>query len=372
MTETVKTQTDPVEDTDVSEEETVDQVSNLLEESGLLGSITEPEEADKDEEEEEEGDEEEEGETDEEEETDDDEDEDGDDEDDVETQHLDPEALASALGLGKGDIQQEEGVLLIKTKVDGEVKMVPLTKMRENYQLRQHVENKATAVNNEREALSKEVQQKTEQLDAALQQAYVIAGSEMDALKKEADSIDWNTLNTQDPGKFAAAQIHFQNREKEIYGKQAQIEQYMQKVREEADTQYNNKLEEYKKTQRGLLMDKFPQWQDKDTAKKETKALGEFARDTGFSDEEVSSMYDHRIWAVMHKAWLYDQSSDKSKAVKKNLQAKRGKKTVISSKKSRSGANKAGKQVNLKQTKNRAIKTGTTEDQMAYVQSLLK
>ena len=296
---------------------------------------------------------------------------DADEEEEVEVE-VDTVAMAEALGLKEGDIQAKDGKLSIKTKVDGEVTMVPLERMRENYQLRKHIENKSTQMSEERKTHVKEIQEKTQALDEALQHAAAMTSLEMEELHKQAAGIDWDTLRTQDPANYSATVLEVQNREKAIQAKEGQIKHSMQQVKQEAEKQYGERLEEYKKEQRDLLMEQFPQWQNKETAQQETKELGEFARQAGFSDEEISQMYDHRIWALINKARLYQKGSNQAKSVKKNLQAKRDKKVLISANKSRKGAQNAGKTMKTKKLAARAMKSGRTEDQVAYVTNLLQ
>jgi len=68
-----------------------------------------------------------------------------------------------------------------------------------------------------------------------------------------------------------------------------------------------------------MLVQKVPEWKDKETRQELTKNLREYATGQGFSPEEISSLIDHRSLIVLMKAQKYDamQNTDvKSKKLK--------------------------------------------------------
>ena len=59
-----------------------------------------------------------------------------------------------------------------------------------------------------------------------------------------------------------------------------------------------------------------PSWKDSKVAKAEKALVVESAKNAGFSDEDLNSVYDHRLVLLLRKAGLYDQMMSKRQGIK--------------------------------------------------------
>ena len=71
-------------------------------------------------------------------------------------------------------------------------------------------------------------------------------------------------------------------------------------------------------SERELMIGNNPSWRDQDVMKNELSSIVEYARSSGFDDEELSDVIHSRHVEVLRKAMLYDQGQTvASKKVKK-------------------------------------------------------
>jgi hypothetical protein len=67
------------------------------------------------------------------------------------------------------------------------------------------------------------------------------------------------------------------------------------------------------------LLTKLPQWRNSEQAAKEKAALIQYLADSGFQQNEIAGIMDHRALLVTRKAWLYDQLQAQKTAKVKQL-----------------------------------------------------
>jgi hypothetical protein len=88
----------------------------------------------------------------------------------------------------------------------------------------------------------------------------------------------------------------------------------------------DKKLQAHLMTEKGLMLEKIPEWADGDLQANEQRKLLEFGKAIGFSDDELNGIYDSRAVVVLRDAMRYNQltNGDKIKAAKSKIGSVKG------------------------------------------------
>ena len=196
-------------------------------------------------------------------------------------------------------------VQTFKVKVDGEELDVPLDELLKGYSRTSDYTRKTQKVSEERKALEAEaaaVKQEREQYQQALQ---AVAKS----LSQEPQ-IDWAKLEQEDPIAYATAKLKERDRKDHLM--QVQMEQ--QRIAHLQADEQRKALETYVQTEQAKLADAIPEWRDAKVAKAEKEKLSNYLQNLGYSEAEISQIYDHRAVVALRKAALYDEMMSKAKS----------------------------------------------------------
>lgn len=215
----------------------------------------------------------------------------------------------------------EEGEELYKVKVDGSEQEVTLDELLSGYSRQSDYTKKTQQIAQERQQMGQLQQQWQQEMIAAQteRQQYIdalgqVVNQSMTGLEEYAN-IDWETLKEDDPIAYVTRRDEFREAQGNVRAMQEQQAYAMQQ--QEAEMQ--NAIQYRTREEMGMLVQKVPEWKDKETRQELTKNLREYATGQGFSPEEISSLIDHRSLIVLMKAQKYDamQNSDvKSKKLK--------------------------------------------------------
>jgi len=216
------------------------------------------------------------------------------------------------------DVEEEE---LYTVKVDGAEREVNLDELLSGYSRQSDYTKKTQQLAQERQQMGQLQQQWQQEMIAAQteRQQYIdalgqVVNQSMTGLEEYAN-IDWATLKEDDPIAYVTRRDEFREAQENVRAMQGQQAYAMQQ--QEAEMQ--NAVQYRTREELGMLVQKVPEWKDKETRQELTKNLREYATGQGFSPEEISSLIDHRSLIVLLKAQKYDamQNSDvKSKKLK--------------------------------------------------------
>jgi len=245
---------------------------------------------------------------------------------------------------------------LFTVKVNGEEAQVPLNELVAGYQRQADYTRKAMAVAEQRKAAEAEVQAlRQERAQFAQWAQHLIA----EAQKQAPAQVDWDRLRVEDPIQYAQAWADHQR------WQQKQHELHMQ---HQLALQRNQQAEEQEKqrilqTEAQRLAEIVPEFGDPQKVEAAQRALIDYGRSQGFSDDELSNVYDHRTVAVLRKAMLYDQ-----------LQRQR---VTLSKRPSGPVAAPGGRSpgapvTNFRNQMKQLRKTGSTADAAAAIAALIK
>ena len=193
---------------------------------------------------------------------------------------------------------------LVTVIIDGKAEQVTVEEAAKGYQRTKVFTQKTEQLARERDELHQvrseviaERQQYAQLLPALLQQLQEAAQQEP----------DWNRLYAEDPLEYVRQKDVWNDRQKKSEAANAELQrlQYLQ-MQEQAAA-----LQRAVQEGRQKLQECIPAWQDQTKWENDRKALREYGRENGFSDDELSQAYDPRAVRLMWKALQYDRIMSK-------------------------------------------------------------
>ena len=228
--------------------------------------------------------------------------------------------VAQMLGVEESDVDvDDDGKVVLQGKVDGESVRAPVKDLLSNYQMYQAADKRLEEAKSKRDALTKELNEKSE----ALQGQYATAAKLIENAEKliddESSNIDWKDLRENDPAEYSAKKTELQERKDRIERmKQEAYDEYKQNV-EQQQSQSQQEYSQYIQQEQEQLLEKLPEWKDSEQAKAEKGKIVEYLKNEGFSDQDVQAASDHRLVLMARKAMLYDQQQAKTEPARKKV-----------------------------------------------------
>jgi len=173
---------------------------------------------------------------------------------------------------------------------------------------RKEVDSMQENLNKELEAVKNSRNQYAEQLETLSKN-----------LKQEEKNIDWDSLYESDPAEYVKQKAESDKRKEAL-----QIAQQEQmRIRQEQQEEQKKVYDEYIANERKILTEKLPIYADKVKGPELTKNLSNFAKESGYSDQEIAMMVDHRAVLLLVDAYRYNQLKKTKLADKKVNKAPR-------------------------------------------------
>ena len=117
------------------------------------------------------------------------------------------------------------------------------------------------------------------------------------------ENIDWETLYQDDPAEYVRKKAQSDMRKEKL--QQAQFEQ--QKIQDEQRSEQEKVYNEYIANERRLLEEKLPIYKNKEKGAEFIKKITNYARENGYTEQELAMMVDHRAVLMLADAYKYDQ-----------------------------------------------------------------
>jgi len=216
---------------------------------------------------------------------------------------------------------------LYKVVVDGQEQEVNLEELTKGYSRQSDYTRKTEKLSQDRKSVeelkneytrqSEEAKIKRDQYEKQLQ---VLSQQ----LRSSEPKVDLDRLYQDDPAEYVRVKAE-QDRRKELLEKSNQErERILAEKQEEQGKQYNSYLEQ----QRQLLAQKLPIYADKEKGADFVKNLTNYAKEIGYTDQEINMLVDHRSVIMLANAYRYDKLK---KANLKNKKVTKVSKVVSSS-----------------------------------------
>ena len=195
---------------------------------------------------------------------------------------------------------------LYKLTVNGQEVEVTLDELRKGYSRQQDYTQKTEKLSQDRKSVdqlkndftrqSEEAKIKRDQYEKQLQ---VLS----EQLKASEQKVDLDSLYEDDPAQYVKVKAE-QDRQKELLNS-ANKEQ--ERIKAEKQEEYNRTYSNYLEQQKELLVQKLPIYANKEKGPEFVKNLTNFAKEIGYSDQEISQLVDHRAVMMLANAYRYDK-----------------------------------------------------------------
>ena len=214
-----------------------------------------------------------------------------------------PEFSDLADYLTKSQIEPESFYKMpVTVKLDGQTKNVPLSDVIKSFQQEADYTRKTQALADQKRAWEGEQTQQRQVYQQQLQSAQQLLNVAHSQALHEYQGMDWNKLYAEDPARFAAENQRFQMRV-------GQIQQYLGQAQNEqqrlAQVQQQELATKILPAEREQLLSARPEWRDDNQFQAARTQMMGAAHKLGFSDAELSQVYDHRYLIALDLASRY-------------------------------------------------------------------
>ena len=204
--------------------------------------------------------------------------------------------------------EEQEQPQTFSVKVDGKEVSVTLDELQKGYSRTQDYTRKTQQIAEVR----KQVEAETQAVRAERGQYAQLLGALQAQLQSSEPQVDLDRLYNEDPIEWVRQKEVLRDRQEKAYAIQAEQQRLIQLSQQEQQQSMQQHLE----SQKDALLAALPEWKDQKRAKLEKAMLIESAKSAGFSDEDLKSVYDHRLVLLLRKAALFDQMVSKRQGIK--------------------------------------------------------
>ena len=219
------------------------------------------------------------------------------------------------------ETEGEEEEELYAVTVNGEEVAVSLDELLSGYSRQSDYTRKTQEVANDRKEMeslqhqyNSEVQQIQQERQQYMEALTNIISNNSGELEKFSN-IDWNALREDDPIEYVTTREQYREAQEKVQGLQHEHARAAQTQQAQMQKAQHQMLQ----VEKGRLVEALPEWGDPDKQKDMSANLQSYAKEQGFTAEELNSLVDHRSVLVLLKAQKYDQlqnSDVKSKKLK--------------------------------------------------------
>ena len=253
--------------------------------------------------------------------------------------------------------EEQEQQQTFTVKVDGKEVSVTLDELQKGYSRTQDYTRKTQQIAEVR----KQVEQETQAVRAEREQYAQLLGALQAQLQSSEPQIDLERLYHEDPIEWVRQKEVMRERQEKL----GAIQSEQQRLSQVSQYEQQRAMEAQLASQQEALLAALPDWKDPKKAKAEKALVIESAKAAGFSEEDLKSVYDHRLVLLLSKAALFDQMVSKRQGIKPVVNngprpAKPG------------AAGRVSTTTESVRAKQRLAKTGRIDDAASAIEHLLK
>lgn len=209
---------------------------------------------------------------------------------------LDAESLAGVLGLDADSVViDDDGNISFKTKIDGDIGTAKLADLVKSYQIEGHLTKKSMALAEERKAFDSKMQEYQQQVAERLAVVDQYTSQAEQQLLAEYQSVNWQQLRNEDPGRYAQLQQDFGLKAQQLQQIKGNAAQFVAQEREKQQAAIAQQAQKMLQQEQELMLADNPSWADPKAMASEVSAMVELGKEHGFSEQEVRSIRDHRM-----------------------------------------------------------------------------
>jgi hypothetical protein len=253
--------------------------------------------------------------------------------------------------------EEQEQPQTFTVKVDGKEVSVTLDELQKGYSRTQDYTRKTQQIAEVR----KQVEQETQAVRTEREQYAQLLGALQAQLQSSEPQVDLERLYHEDPIEWVRQKEVMRERQEKL----GAIQSEQQRLSQVAQYEQQRAMEAQFASQQEALLAALPEWKDPKKAKAEKALVIESAKAAGFSDEDLKSVYDHRLVLLLRKAALFDQMVSKRQGIKPVVN--NGPRTAKPG-----AAGRVSTTTESTRAKQRLAKTGRVDDAASAIELLLK
>ena len=212
------------------------------------------------------------------------------------------------------DSQEEEQPQRIRVKAAGEEKEVTLDELIKGYQLGADYTKKTTEVAEQRKVV--EAERKAIEEAKYARDEYAQRLQALDQfLTSQVPQEDLSSLKENDPIGYAVKVAELAEKKEQL----AAVRAEQQRIANEQQAEYAQAMSERVAQEAQKLAQVLPEFSDAAKGENFRKEIRNYGKTLGFTDEELSNVYDSRHVITLHKAMMYDKLQKSKPAVNKKV-----------------------------------------------------
>ena len=227
--------------------------------------------------------------------------------------------MAKLLGADESALDvDEDGSLLVRTKVDGVEGKAKFADLIKSYQLQSHVDKQVREAAEIRKAAIEQAQAVQQQIE--VQQQVIGKIAEIKAVEAEYQqyrAINLDALIDSDPVQALKVQRHMQSLQERHANLTNEANQAANFVQQQRAQQSQASLQQ----EAQALMRAIPEWSDSGKAEAERNAIKADLKARGYTDRDIESLSDHKAVLLARDAMLYRQQQAGKTTVEKQVRA---------------------------------------------------
>ena len=191
-------------------------------------------------------------------------------------------------------------------KLDGEDMEITLDEALQGYQRQSDYTKKTQILANERkqveaekEALSRQREQYKQNVDRLIQEQQ----------SQQPDETDWDKLYEEDPLQWMKQKEDVRSKKEKMF----ELQQEQFRLQQQQAQEQQAQMQEYLTQQQQALVDTIPEWKDPEVMAKEKSEIRNYAKSIGYSDQELSQIYDSRAVFALRAGMKASGLSSKGK-----------------------------------------------------------
>lgn len=227
--------------------------------------------------------------------------------------------VAKLLGADESALDvDEDGSVLIKTKIDGQDGKVKFSDLVKSYQLQGHVDKQvreAAEVRKQAQEYAQQVQQQTQVQQAVVDK--IVEAKAIESQLAQYQGINWTALEDSDPVQAMRLQRQFGELKQAYQAKVQEVNQAQSYVQQQQSQHTAASLE----TERQALAKACPEWNSEAVAVKEKQLIAADLKARGYTDRDIQGLSDHKAVLLARDAMLYRQQKEAAKTTEKQVRA---------------------------------------------------
>ena len=213
------------------------------------------------------------------------------------------------------EASSESEETLYDVTVNGVNQKVNLNELMKGYSRESDYTKKTMDLSNQRKEVESMQENLKKEFDAVKSSRDQYA-TQLDILTnnlQQEEKVNWDQLYQEDPAEYVRKKAESDKRKEALDNARQEQKRIQQEQQAEQEKVYN----EYIANERKILSEKLPQYADKNKSAEFTRRLTNFAKESGYSDQEIAMMVDHRAVLLLADAYRYNQLKKTKLADKK-------------------------------------------------------